>query len=88
MMLGAKSVSAPFRIHDTALEHVRKCYIIYPRMARSAFAPDIIMIKASKVITGLFRASRSGTNLFVPKTRRGKRIYQHFPKSYVSILTY
>ena len=43
MMSGAKGASAPFGIHDIAFELARKHYIMYPKMARSAFDPYIII---------------------------------------------
>jgi len=50
MMSRSKGASAPFRIHDIALELARKRYIMYPKIARSAFDPDIInIITASPV---------------------------------------
>ena len=42
MISGAKGALAPFQIHDIVLELARKHYIMYLKMARSAFAPDII----------------------------------------------
>ncbi len=42
MMSGSKGASAPFGIHDIVFELARKHYIMYPKMARSAFDPDII----------------------------------------------
>ena len=43
-MSGSEGASAPFRIHDIALELARKHYIMYPKMARSDFDPDIMMM--------------------------------------------
>ena len=43
MMSGPKGASAPFRIHDIALELARKRYIMYSKIARSAFDPDTII---------------------------------------------
>ena len=43
MMSGSKGASAPFGIHDIVFELARKHYIMYPKMARSAFDPDIII---------------------------------------------
>ena len=43
MMSGSKGASALFGIHDIVFELARKHYIMYPKMARSAFDPDIIL---------------------------------------------
>ena len=42
MMSGSKGASTPFRVHDIVLELAQKRYIMYSKMARSAFDPDII----------------------------------------------
>ena len=48
MMSGSRGASAPFGIHDIVFELARKCYIMYPKMARSAFDPDIIVFTQSE----------------------------------------
>ncbi len=45
MMSGAL---APFRVHDIVPELAQKHYIMYPKMARSAFDPDIILCEVKK----------------------------------------
>ena len=49
MMSGLKGASAPFGIHYIVFELARKHYIMYPKMARSAFDPDIILISDSEI---------------------------------------
>ena len=49
MMSGSKGASAPFGIHDIVFELARKHYIMYPKMALSAFDPDIILISDSEI---------------------------------------
>ncbi len=64
MMSGSKGASAPFGIHDIALELARKRYIMYPKMARSAFDPDIIMIIIS-CPTGFCRATNDNETVHI-----------------------
>ena len=58
MMLGAKGASAPFRVHDIVLELAQKRYIMYPKMARSAFAPDIIELVSTQLSSDFLNRSK------------------------------